>query len=411
MSDRGSIAGAESALGRTSGAVARRGAGRLLPARLGEYELFDHIGRGGMADIYRARKEGDFGVVRQVVIKEILPELARSERLGQLLAAEARTASRLEHTNVVRIEDLQLDASTLFIAMEYVDGLDLRDLLRRAARSGSWIPPEIGIRIVIELLKALEYAHKFRFDDGVGIVHRDVSPSNVLLSFEGEVKLCDFGIAKSYDGVESEDVPAVMEGVVEGKAGYMSPEQARGEGLDGRADVFAAGIILWELISGKKLYKAGKGESLFDVARRAETRPLPSVGLKDEETLRAVVGRALQAERDARYPSAAAMLGELESYARGAGLLASPLKLRSYLETFAPSVLEARKKRELATRALSSGPVAILEPVVIAKPAAVEPKPAMPIAEPAPSRAAWALVPLLLVFLMLAVSVAMVLAR
>jgi serine/threonine protein kinase len=137
---RSSIAGVES----SASGVSRRGPGRLLPARLGPYELFDHIGRGGMADIYRARKAGDFGVVREVVVKEILPELARVDRLAELLAAEAKTAARLEHTNVVRIEDLQRDASTLFIAMEYVDGLDLRELFRVCSRQGTWIPPQLG---------------------------------------------------------------------------------------------------------------------------------------------------------------------------------------------------------------------------------------------------------------------------
>ncbi|NUP07936.1 MAG: serine/threonine protein kinase [Polyangiaceae bacterium] len=362
---RSSLAGVESFAG-----VKRRGAGRLLPARLGEYELFDHIGRGGMADIYRARKSGDFGVVREVVVKEILPELAQSERLAELLAAAARTASKLEHTNVVRIEDLQRDDRTLFIAMEYVDGLDLRELLRQCSRRGAWIPPELSVRIVIELLRALDYAHRFELQDAdgnvrVGVIHRDVSPSNVLLSFEGEVKLCDFGIAKSYDGEIGEHATTI-DGMVEGKAGYMSPEQARGEALDARADVFAAGIILWELLSARKFYKAQAGETLFDVARRAPSRPLPEKGLPAEHVVRALLAKALSDRREDRFGSAAEMQRELERYAARASLVASPLKLRRFLQdNVAPVVLEARRRRELAARAIARGPIAEIEPVTI----------------------------------------------
>lgn len=347
-------------------ARSKRGASRLLPARLGEYELFDHIGRGGMADIYRARKEGAFGVVREVVIKEILPELAQSERLAELLASEARMASKLEHTNVVRIEDLQREEETLFIAMEYVEGLDLRELMRLCARDKKWIPLEIALRIGSELLQALDYAHKFTFtaDDGspsTGIVHRDVSPSNILLSFEGEVKLCDFGIALGFEGDK------VTGAMVEGKAGYMSPEQARGEGLDARADIFAAGIVLWELVTARRLYKAKEGETLFDVARRAPVRSLPKKGLPEEDTLRKILARALCAEPAGRYASAREMRDDLDAYAARAGLKASTLALRRWLVAdFSQDILQAQKRRELATRALAGGAVASVE--ILARP-------------------------------------------
>ena len=358
-----------------------RGSGRLLPARLGEYELFDHIGRGGMADIYRARKPAEFGVVRQVVVKEILPELAESERLSDLLAEEARTASRLEHANVVRIEDLQRDDDTLFIAMEYVEGVDLRELLRGRSRGRIELPLEIALRIVLEVLRALDYAHGFRFRDPggserVGVIHRDVSPSNILLSFDGEVKLCDFGIAKSYDSCDSEDdlATGVFAGMVEGKAGYMSPEQARGEALDGRADVFAAGIVLWELCAGRKLYKPGPGESLFDVARRGMVPPLPERGLPNEPKLRAILQRALAWDRRDRWESAAELSSELLRYAQPLGLRPSAIKLRQFLrQHFEPNHRSSRQRRELATRALATGPVVQLSVVATPPPDAAPP--------------------------------------
>ncbi len=348
--------------------VERRGPGRLLPHRLGAYELFDHIGKGGMADIYRARKESEYGAVRQVVVKEVLPELAAHERFAELLVAEAKLASRLEHTNIVRVEHLGREEGTLYIAMELVEGLDLRELLRRCARRRVPLPVEMSLRIALDVLKGLDFAHRFRWEDAphpslerrIGIVHRDVSPSNVLLSFDGEVKICDFGIARAHDEPREDGQP-LSAAMVEGKAGYMSPEQARGEGLDGRADVYALGIILWELLSGRKLYKAGAGESLLDVAKRAHVPPLPKRDLPLEEELHAIVAKALAPVVGERYASAGAMRKDLERYVARSGLVASSIKLGAWLtENFEAEILGAQRAREKAVEALSRGPVATL---------------------------------------------------
>jgi eukaryotic-like serine/threonine-protein kinase len=365
----------------------RRSAGRLLPARLGPYELTDHIGRGGMADIYRAKKKGAFGLEREVVLKEVLPEYATCDRMASLLAEEARIASRLEHPNIVRIEDLQREDGHLYIAMEYVEGLDLREALRGASRLGQRLPIEVSVFIVEEIAKALDYAHGCTFTNPSGllrhgVIHRDVSPSNVLLSLDGEVKLCDFGIARSFDGAELDDVAIDLDGIVEGKAGYMSPEQARGETLDGRADIFAAGILLWELVAGRKLYKAGPGESLFDVARRGHVPPISPRGLPFEEELFAIIARATAFSRDDRWPTAAAMGEALGAWATRAGYGRRSFMLQEYLEaTFGEAIREQRRRRELATRALGAGPVAVLE-VVRSVDAAAENATAV---EPAPS--------------------------
>ena len=338
--------------------------GRLLPARIGPYELFDHIGRGGMADIYRARTTDDLGVVREVVVKEVLPELAHSDRLAELLASEAKLAARLDHPNVIRVETLGHDEDVLYIAMEWMDGLDLRDLLRRCARESVALPIDISLFLVREILRGLDYAHQVivHDEDGqerVGIIHRDVSPSNVLVSFEGEVKICDFGIARAHD--EDRDA-AWSESVVEGKAGYMSPEQANGEPLDPRADVFAAGIILWELLSGRRLYRAEGDGLLLEVAKRADVPDLPDRGLPLEDELRAIVGRALARDRDERFATAGEMAAALEDYASRADLQANARTLRRFLEaSFAASVTAARKRRELATTAMARGPLAVIE--------------------------------------------------
>src|SRR5262249_52044041 len=246
------------------------------------YTLLDHIGRGGMADIYLARSQNDLGASRLVVIKEVLAELAESARFSEMLVAEAKLAARLGHTNVVKVEDLGREHGTLYIAMEYVEGLDLRELLRRCAQQKVPLPVEFSLLMAIEILKGLNYAHRLRGEDGqrIGLIHRDVSPSNVLASFSGEVKLCDFGIARANDTAAS-----ITESAIQGKAGYMSPEHAKGEAVDARADLFAAGIILWEMLSGRRLYKAAENERLIDVARRCVVPPLDPLGLPDEEVL------------------------------------------------------------------------------------------------------------------------------
>lgn len=338
---------------------AKREGGRTLPYRLGRYTLFDHIGRGGMADIYLAQVETSFGASRLVVVKEVLASYAASARFAELLVAEAKLAARLRHANIVQVEDLGREEDVLFIAMDYVEGFDLRELLGRCAKERVPLPIEFSLFIVGAVLAALDHAHRHRSDDGQPrpIIHRDVSPSNILVSLEGEVKLCDFGIARAQDEL-SDAQPA------EGKAGYMSPEQANGQLIDPRADVFAAGIVLWELLAGRRLYRAREGELLLDVARRAEIPPLPRRELPDEETLHALVARALSREPEARFPSATAMLGALEDYAASAHLVASPLRFGAWLmDHFGQNLVSARRGRERALRALLQGPPVRLEPI------------------------------------------------
>jgi len=343
---------------------------RLLPCRLGRYTLFDHIGRGGMADIYLARARTDLGASRLVVIKEVAPRLAGKPQFAEMLVTEAKLAARLRHASVVQVEDLgrERDSSgeeALFIAMEYVEGLDLRELLRRAARQRVPMPIEFSLLVVAEALRALSYAHR------MGVLHRDVSPSNVLVSFEGEVKLCDFGIARANELAEEG-----VDDALQGKAGYMSPEHARGEVLDERADVFAAGILLWELLAGRKLYRAEGFQGLLELAQRAEIGPLPERRLPDEGVLQAIVMRALEPRREDRYPSAAAMLRDLEPYAASAHLMASPLRFGAWVrEHFGAELLLSRRARERAIRALEMGPPVVIEPLSMPIPPQPPPPP------------------------------------
>jgi serine/threonine-protein kinase len=226
------------------------------------------------------------------------------------------------------------------------------------------LPIDISLFVVREILRGLDYAHRaiVHTEDGEerrGIVHRDVSPSNVLVSLDGEVKICDFGIARAHD--EERDA-AWSEAMVEGKAGYMSPEQANGQPLDPRADVFAAGIILWELLAGRRLYRSEGEEPLLAVAQRAMVTDLPSRDLPFEDELHAIVGRALAKERNERFGSAAEMAAAIEDYASRADLRATARTLRRFIAAnFADAVLAARRRRELATRAIARGPLAVFE--------------------------------------------------
>jgi serine/threonine-protein kinase len=338
----------------------------VLPRTFGRYSLFDFIGKGGMAEIYLSRQKTELGATRRCVVKQILPELASDPAFSEMLVHEAKLAAGLNHANVVQVFDLGREDGRLFIAMEYVEGFDLNDLLRRCSRGKVPMPFDLAVHVVREALKGLDYAHRRTDDAGrpLGIVHRDVSPSNLLVSFEGEVKVCDFGIAHANEAIGSARARGIDE-ALKGKAGYMSPEHARGEGIDARADVFAAGIVLWELAAGRRLYRATEeSESLLDQARRAEIPALPDRGLPAMDDLRAILSRALVTDPGARYPSAAAMQRDLESYAIRAKLMTSPLQLGEWLtEAFGQEIVAQRRARERAAAALEKGALVVLRPI------------------------------------------------
>src|SRR5215471_7509927 len=236
------------------------------------YELLDRIGVGGMAEIFRGKAVAAGGFEKPVAIKRILPHLSQDRRFVELLIAEAKVLSLLKHRNIVQIFDVGLgDDGKYFLVMEFVDGKDLGAVQRALEAKRRRIPFDLALHIGAEICEALEHAHAARAPDGksMSLVHRDVSPSNVLLSRAGEVKLTDFGIAK-----RAEQDPT-QAGAVRGKFAYISPEQARNEHLDPRSDVFSVGILLWELVCNRRLFSQLDDLAALRAVREAQV-PRPS---------------------------------------------------------------------------------------------------------------------------------------
>lgn len=304
-----------------------------------------------MAEIFLARAETELGASRLCVVKEILPELADVASFADMLVFEAKLAARLNHANIVQVFDLGRTEGRLYIAMEYVEGYDLNALLRILSKKKIPFLLEHALHVVSCILRALSFAHRAKGEDGtpLGIVHRDVSPSNVLISIDGEVKLCDFGIAKANSRLGAlTGVASDVGEALRGKAGYMSPEHARGQPIDARADVFAAGIVLWELLSGRRMYRAEGSDSLLDVAKRAEVPALTPRGEVPElERLRALTMRALSIDPDERFESTAVMSRELDEYLTHAGVVTNPLRFGEWLrERVGTEELDERRERE-----------------------------------------------------------------
>jgi serine/threonine protein kinase len=329
---------------------------RPLPRRFGRYQLFDRIGRGGMAEIFLARAETGLGGERLVVVKQIHEALSNDPTFAAMFVEEAKLCAGLRHANVVQVLDLGREENLLYMAMEYVEGFDLHQLLARCAKARIPLPAEFAIFMVREVLAALDFAHRATDASGrpLGIVHRDVSPSNVLMSLEGEVKLCDFGIARATARETPGEAASVARARVVGKSAYMSPEHARGEHIDARADVFAAGILLWELSAGRRLYR-GNEEEMLALAKRAEVPPLPDRGLPSPGVLQTILDRALAADRDARFETAAAMRSALDEYALSNRLFVSQIRFGAFLtDHIANTHLDERRQKEREARALDS---------------------------------------------------------
>jgi serine/threonine-protein kinase len=306
-------------------------------ARFGPYTLVYPLGAGGMGQVYLARHVGENGIERLIALKRMLVHLTGREKLVRLFLDEVRIAAQLNHGNIVQVIDHGVIEGQYFMAMEYVHGENLSEVLGRVAERREYLPLDLVLLIGSCLCEALDYAHRKRAIDGrpLGIVHRDVSPHNVLLSFQGEVKLADFGVARA-----AEQTHQTVGGELRGKIAYMSPEQAYGRPLDGRSDLFSLGVVLYEALSNRSPFQRENALATLEAVRGAQ---LPSLAILRPELPAEVcelVHRALDPDPEHRPDSARTLYEALQQTSRLHNLGASPFDFADYLRDLFP---EARQ--------------------------------------------------------------------
>jgi len=318
-----------------------------LEESLGKYRLLGTLGHGGMADVYLAVADGPEGFRKLCVLKTLKDSMAQDEDFRTMFLDEARLAARLNHPNVVQTFEVDDSEGRLLLAMEYVEGQPITRVRRRL--TPEQFPLTAYIRVLCDVLDALDYAHNLTDFDGskLGIVHRDVTPHNILVGYDGRVKLVDFGIAKS-----SAAVQMTQAGVLKGKVGYMAPEQASLAEIDGRADVFSVGVILWEAIAGKRL---AEGLSARDVlTRRIEGKDpkIAEIVPEVDPELAAICDRAMVKRVADRFPTAADLQIELEKWLKKHGEPPRKVWSQALKDAFSP---ERKQLRDIVEQRLTDG--------------------------------------------------------
>jgi serine/threonine protein kinase len=323
-----------------------------LPCRFGKYTLIRKLATGGMAELFLAIQRSVAGFEKLVVIKRILPGMNQDRAFIDMLLHEARVAATLSHPNIVQVFDVGSVDGTYFIAMEHVHGEDLRSIVRQMKKKDEVeFPLEHALAIVLGMCAGLAYAHEKRDLDGtpLHIVHRDISPQNTIVTFTGDVKLVDFGIAKS----NVERPGQTQSGRLKGKVPYMSPEQARGEPVDWRTDVFATGVMLFELTTGKRLFKAA---SEFEALKLICDRDYPTPSqVRDgyPPALEAIVMRALEKKREDRWQSTREMQAALEEFVRNERVPVSNIALSQFMQRLFADKLASQKEALLQGKQLA----------------------------------------------------------
>ncbi|HMC94463.1 MAG TPA: serine/threonine-protein kinase, partial [Polyangia bacterium] len=344
------------------------------PLPFGKYYLLERINVGGMAEVFKAKTFGVEGFERLLAVKRILPNIAEDEEFITMFIDEAKIAVQLQHANIAQIFDLGKVDDAFFIALEYVHGRDLRSIFDRMRSRGEVVPIAMACHMIMQVCEGLDYAHNKR--DGQGrelhLVHRDISPQNVLIGYEGEVKLIDFGIAKAAGKASK-----TQAGILKGKFGYMSPEQVRGLPIDRRSDIFAVGIVLYELLTGERLFVGESDFSTLEKVRNVEIVPPSSYNKKIPPELEKLVLKALARDPEDRYGNAIDLHDDLQSFLYSIGEFYSRKDLAAWMKkTFAVEIEEDNDKLEQYRQ--------IAAPV--AAPAEASRRSAVGGADPAPSR-------------------------
>ncbi len=350
------------------------------PIPFGKYLLLERINVGGMAEVFLAKSFGVEGFERILAVKKILPTMVEDEEFITMFIDEARIAVQLNHANIVQIYELGKHDENYFIAMEYVSGQDLRTTLDRFKQQGEVMPIPMAVYIAQKMAEGLDYAHRKKDARGneLHIVHRDVSPQNVLISYEGEVKIIDFGIAKAANRAQK-----TQAGILKGKFGYMSPEQVRGLPIDRRSDIFAVGVCLYEMLTGEKLFVGESDFSTLEKVRNAEVVPPRKVNADIPEALEAVVLKALARDVEDRYQHASELQEDLMRFLLTDGTIYGAKHLGDFMhQTYAEEL--AAENQRMERYAHIEAPPELISGVTQSA-AGVHPPPSPRFEEPPPS--------------------------
>ena len=303
----------------------------------GRYELLKKLATGGMGQVFLARQKGLGGFQKLLVVKRVLPHLSEEEEFIEMFLDEARIAALLNHPNIAQLFEMGQVDGIYFIAMEYVHGESLRQLVNTAQQKRGGLPVAFKVRIVAEAAAGLDYAHKALSQSGrpLGLIHRDVSPQNVLVGFNGSVKVIDFGVAKAANKIST-----TTAGAIKGKYPYMSPEQARGEELDHRSDVFGLGIVLYEVLTQTRLFKRDTDTATLRAVVGSKITPPSGVVDGLPKALDTIVLKALARKRDERFQSAGELQIALEEFLVSERLPANAALLSSYMRALYADRLE-----------------------------------------------------------------------
>ncbi len=314
------------------------------PIPFGKYVLLERINVGGMAEVFKAKAFGVEGFERLVAVKRILPSIAEDQEFITMFIDEAKIAVQLTHANVAQIFDLGKVTDSYFIAMEFVHGKDLRAIFDRARKRGETVPVPMACYTVMKVCEGLDYAHNKKDAAGreLNLVHRDVSPQNLLISYDGETKIIDFGIAKA-----AGKAGKTQAGILKGKFGYMSPEQVRGLPLDRRSDIFAMGIVLYELLTGERLFVGESDFSTLEKVRNVEIMPPSTYNRRIPEELEQIVLKSLAKDVDDRYQTAMDLHDDLQSFMYTSGNFFSRKDLSAYMrKAFAEEIAKESQREE-----------------------------------------------------------------
>src|SRR5215831_8494726 len=312
--------------------MAKADPAQMLDRQVGRYRVVRHLASGGMAELYIARQEAMGGFEKEIVLKMLQGRYAENPRVVSMFLDEARLAAKLNHPSIVHVYDVADEDGVKYIAMEYIHGETLIDIVKRGLAVNKFLPLEHAVHVVRQTAAGLAYAHARREPDGrlLRIVHRDVSPTNILVSYEGQTKIVDFGIARIQDELREES------GIRPGKASYMSPEQVRGEGADYRSDIFSLGVILYEITLGQRLFR-GPAEVVMKRILEEKVTPPTAIRRDYPPALELIVMRALEKRPEDRYQSAEEMRVDLEEFLADEGLRTGTRRMGLYMnEIFAP---------------------------------------------------------------------------